>query len=51
MQLKQVLANVALKSAEYLPAAQSVHGPEAVDALYFPAKQAVHALPVYPGLQ
>ncbi len=35
-------------------AAQSVHAAEPVDALYFPAKQAIHAMPLgpeYPVLQ
>ncbi len=41
---------VAAIVVEYLPSVQSVHEPEPVTDLYFPATQAVHALPVYPVL-
>lgn len=34
---------------EYLPSRQSVHAREPVSDLYFPAAQAVHALPVKPA--
>jgi hypothetical protein len=49
-QLKQTSSTTAATETEYLPEPQSVHAPVPVSDLYFPAKQAVHSLPVYPAL-
>ena len=50
---RHVSAVVAATTAEYVPAAQSVHRAMPVTILYFPAAHAVHvpAGPVYPRLQ
>jgi ABC-type cobalt transport system substrate-binding protein len=50
----QALHVAAFAPAEYVPAVQSLHSSDPVDALYFPARQSVHVPPfgpVEPALQ